>query len=142
MERVQPEPFRLEGPSFADVLVGREAFEGLQSASEVVGSHEVGEVLPELVMALVVVAPDGRVLDGPVHPLDLAIGPGVTRLGQAMIHIVLSAGEFESMRAEEKACARKSSPRAMASLMSGAAEAVLPGVVKGVPLSGSTVWTR
>jgi len=100
VERVEPEPFRLECPSFADELVGREPLQGLEPPGEV-GRHEVGEVLPELIVAFVVKASDGGILDGPVHPLDLAIGPGVTRLGQAMINVVLSAGEFESMRAEE-----------------------------------------
>src|SRR3954465_11748602 len=87
-------------------------------------------------MARVVIASDGCVLDGPVHPLDLTIGPRVPGLGQAMVHIVLGAGVFEGMRAQTV------SPRAIASLMSGGAEAVLPGVVKWVPLSVSTVCTR
>jgi RNase P/RNase MRP subunit p30 len=35
--------------------------------------NEVGEVLAELVVALVVEPLDGRILDGAVHALDLAI---------------------------------------------------------------------
>jgi hypothetical protein len=42
-------------PSFADELVGCEAFEGLQSRSEIVGADEVGEMPAELIMAVVVV---------------------------------------------------------------------------------------
>ena len=38
---------------FADELVGREAFEGLQSSPEVVGADEVGEVLAQLVVIVV-----------------------------------------------------------------------------------------
>jgi hypothetical protein len=49
-------------------------------------------VLPELIVALIVVAFDSGVLDRPVHPLDLTIGPRVPRLGQPMVDIVLSAG--------------------------------------------------
>ena len=54
--RVGPEAFRLGSPSLADELVGREALEGLQTASEVVGGDEVGEVPLELVVVVVVVA--------------------------------------------------------------------------------------
>src|SRR5215203_167743 len=77
MERIEPEPLGLECPLFTDELVGRESLQRLEPPAEVVGHHEVSEVLPELVMAFVMVAPDSRVLDGPVHPLNLTIGPGV-----------------------------------------------------------------
>ena len=39
-------------PEGADVLVGRESFEGLESLGEVVGVDEVHEVLPEVLMGL------------------------------------------------------------------------------------------
>ena len=48
---------------FADELVGREAFEGLQPAPEVVGADEVGEVISQRVVVIVVEAFDGRFLD-------------------------------------------------------------------------------
>ena len=38
-------------------------------------------------MGFIVEALDGRILDGAVHPLDLAIGPGVLGLGQTMIDV-------------------------------------------------------
>ena len=63
-------------PSFADELVGCESFEGLQSPSEIVRADEVGEMPAELIMAVVVVAFDGRVLDGSVHPFDLTVVQG------------------------------------------------------------------
>jgi hypothetical protein len=44
-------------------------------------------------------------------------------------------------QAYSKACAQTGSPASIAALMSGAAELVLPGVVKWVPLSVSTVCT-
>jgi hypothetical protein len=71
------------------------------------------------------------VLDGSVHAFDLTVGPRVLGLSQAMIDIVLSAGEFEGVRPDGLSGA----------LMSGAAELALPGVVKWVPLSVRTVWT-
>jgi hypothetical protein len=72
LERIKCEPLWLRSPEFADELVGRLAFEGLEAA-EIVSGDEVGEVPAELVMALVVEALDGGVLDGTVHPLDHAI---------------------------------------------------------------------
>lgn len=47
MVRVVQEPERLIGPRFADRFVGREAASGFQATREVVGGHEVGEVLPK-----------------------------------------------------------------------------------------------
>ena len=44
-------------------------------------------------------------------------------------------------QAYSKACAQMGSAALRAALMSGAAELVLPGVVKWVPLSVRTVWT-
>jgi hypothetical protein len=60
-------------PGSADELVGCEALQGLEPSGEVVGLDEVAEVLSELVVALVMIALDGRVLDGSVHSLDLTI---------------------------------------------------------------------
>lgn len=53
-----------------------EAAEHLEPAGEVIGRHEVGEVRPQLIVAYVVEAFDGRFLDGPVHPLDLTVVHG------------------------------------------------------------------
>ncbi len=72
-----------ESPAFADVLVGCEAFQGLQPPS-VVGGDEVGKVSFELIVSIVMVALDGRSLYRAVHALDLAIGPGMLDLGQPM----------------------------------------------------------
>lgn len=66
---------------FAEELVGGEAIEGLRSPSEVVGGDEVGEMPNELIVGFVVISLDGGVLDCPVHPLDLSIGPRMIRLG-------------------------------------------------------------
>ena len=53
-------------PDASDIFVGCEATEGLEPASMVVGVDEQLEMLPEFVMAAVVIAFDGSVLDGPV----------------------------------------------------------------------------
>src|ERR1700745_1573174 len=67
-------------PSLADVLVGSDPPQGLEALSEVVGVEEGFEVLSELPVGLVVIAPNGGFLEGAVHPLDLTVGPGMVRL--------------------------------------------------------------
>ena len=101
VERIGIEPFWLRSPCLADELVGREALEGLQSTAEVIGADEVVEMLPELLVAVVMIKLDGRFLDGSVHPLDLAIGPRVIGLGQAMLDAVILAGTIELMAAPQ-----------------------------------------
>ncbi len=61
-------------PKFAEIFVGCEPLEGLESSGEVVGSEEVGQVRFELVVGVVEVSFHRSVLDGPVHPFDLSIG--------------------------------------------------------------------
>ena len=73
VERVHVKAFGVAQPPLADELVGREAAEGLQSARMVVRVDEELEVAPELVVTAVGVAPHGRLLDRPVHPLDLPV---------------------------------------------------------------------
>src|SRR5690349_24982795 len=97
MERIESESFGLRGPDLADELVGCESLQGLEPAAEVVGGDEVDEMPAELVVAVVVEALDGGVLDGPVHPLDLTIGPGVLGPGRAVLDVILGASEFESV---------------------------------------------
>ena len=64
-------------PEFAEVLVGRESFECLESAGEVVGCDEVGQVRFELVMCVVEVTLHRSFLDGTVHAFYLPVGPGM-----------------------------------------------------------------
>ena len=101
MERVERETFGLFCPESADVFVGGEALEGLQPFGEVVGADEVGEMASELHVRLVVEAFDGRLFDGAVHTLDLAIGPRMPGLGEAVVDTVLGASEFEGVSAED-----------------------------------------
>ena len=88
-------------PAFADELIGRQALQGFEPLAEVISGDEVGEVLAQLIMGLVVEPFNGRVFDRSVHPFDLAIGPWVLRLGRAMINIVARTGEFECVGSEQ-----------------------------------------
>ena len=90
MDWIESESFWLGCPDFADELVWREAFEGLESSAEIVGADEVGEMGFELAMAVVVVAFDGRFLDGLVHSLDLSVCPRVINFRQPMFDSVLA----------------------------------------------------
>ena len=40
--------------------------------------------------------PDRRVLDGAVHPFDLAVGPRMVEFREAMVDAVLGAGQTAS----------------------------------------------
>ena len=57
------------------------------------------EVLPELVVAVVVIAFDGGVLDGAVHPFDLPVGPRMVRFGEPVLDAMLAADLVEPMDA-------------------------------------------
>src|SRR5215208_3641369 len=100
MEGVEGEPSGFGCPAFADELERREAAKGLEAPSEVVGCDEVGEVLPELIVADVVEALDGGVLDGAVHALDLTIGPGMAWLGGAVLDLEIGTSCLEGVTAE------------------------------------------
>jgi hypothetical protein len=84
-----------------DELVRGEAAQGLEPPAVVVGLDEELQVAPELVVAAVMVALDGGVLDRAVHPLDLTIGPRVPRLGQAVLDVEIGAGGLERVAAKE-----------------------------------------
>ena len=64
----------------------------------VVGVDEVGEVRFELIVAIVMIALDGRFLDRPVHAFDLAIRPWMLDLGQPMFDAIFPAAHIEHMR--------------------------------------------
>ena len=100
MDRVDIESLGLGCPGFADGFVGCEAFEGIESAAEVIGVDEFGQVASAPFMGLVMEALDGCVLDGPFHAFDLAISPRMAWLGQPMVDVVLGAGILEGIREE------------------------------------------
>lgn len=64
MDRVHPEPLGFGCPLLADEFVGRQTFEGLEPAAEVVGIDEVGEVLPQLRAIVVAHRPAARTRPG------------------------------------------------------------------------------
>jgi hypothetical protein len=55
-------------------------------------------VLSQLFVAVVMVAPDGGLFQGPVHPLDLTVRPRMVRFGQPVFDPVLKAAHIEHMR--------------------------------------------
>jgi hypothetical protein len=63
LERIEAESIWLFCPELADELIGREAFERLQSLGEVVGRDEVCEMGSQFVMGVVVEALYSYVLD-------------------------------------------------------------------------------
>ncbi len=87
------------GPEFAEIFVGCEAFECLESSGEVVGPEEVGQVRFELVVGVVEVSLDRSVLDGSVHALDLPIGPGMIGLGEPVFDSMKGTEPVEGMSA-------------------------------------------
>ena len=62
-----------------------QGFDGLEPSREVVSVDEAGEVLAEVLVAFAVEALDGCFLKGSVHAFDLAVGPGMFRLGEAVV---------------------------------------------------------
>ena len=72
-------------------------FQDLETASEVVGRDEVGQVRSELLVTVVVIAIDRRFLEGTVHALDLTIRPRVVGFGQAVFDTVGSADLVEAV---------------------------------------------
>ena len=49
--------------------------QSLETLGEVIGVEECLDVLAKLVVAVVVVAPNGRLFESTVHPLDLPVRP-------------------------------------------------------------------
>lgn len=71
---------------------------------EVVGRHESKDVCFEAFDVAVVEGFDCCVLDGSVHSFGLAVGPGMIRLGQAMLDAMLNADTIEDVWVKEPPC--------------------------------------
>src|SRR3954453_2605703 len=126
MDRIENESSGLFCPGTADVFVRGKAFQDLETTGEIVSGDEVDQVGSELVVAVIVIAVDGRLFDRTVHPLDLPIGPWVTGLGQAMLDTVGSADLSEAVNP----------------LPSRPAITIFWQVSDWIPLSVSTVGSR
>ena len=98
MDRIELESLGFFCPHFADELIGGQAFKRLQASPVVVGVDEDAEVGLELLVAVVMVSFDGGFLDGPVHPFDLAVGPGMLHFGKPVLDAVLTAAHVEHVR--------------------------------------------
>ena len=57
-------------------------------------------MVAKLRVAVVMIAFDRRILDRAVHPLELSVRPGVSRLGQAMVDIVAGTSKLEAVSSE------------------------------------------
>jgi len=53
--------------------------------------------------------PEGCFLDGPIRPFDLPVGPRMVEFRQAMVDLVLGAGEVKT-RAPDNADGTRASP--------------------------------
>ena len=95
--RFDPEALWVFFPDTSHVLVRSEATEHLQSTSVIVGIDEELKMLPKLVVAGIVVALDGGILDRAIHPFHLAIGPRMVGLGQSMLDAVFTTDLIEPM---------------------------------------------
>src|SRR6476660_4645756 len=92
---------------------------------EVVSGDEGHDMGFEIFQVVVMVGLDRSVLDRPVHPLSLAVGPRVVRLGQPVLYGVCHADAIEDVRTEEAALGPSR---------------FLGRSAKAMPLSVSTVW--
>src|SRR5215468_1041594 len=84
-------------PGFTDGFERREPIQSLETLGEVVGGEECLDVLAKLVVAVVVVAPNSRLFESPVHPLDLPVRPRMIWLCQPMLNPVRPAEQIEHM---------------------------------------------
>lgn len=84
----------------ADGLEGRSPLQCREVLGEVVGGHEGQDVGLEAFEIVIVIDFDDRLLDGAAHPLGLAIGPWMIRLGRPMFDTVDDADPVEDARSE------------------------------------------
>jgi hypothetical protein len=101
MAWVDGQAFRLFLPALDDVCIRREALEGFQPFSNVVGLQTGIEMLFELLMMFVVIACDRCCWQGAIHAFDLAIGPGMARRGEARLTASLRTGLIAGMEEGE-----------------------------------------
>ncbi len=84
-------------PLFADEFVRGKVFEGLEPSGKIMGIDEIGEVVSQLGVIVIVESFDGRLLDGSVHALYLPVRPGMLHSCQMMLDAVLVADAIEDV---------------------------------------------
>lgn len=99
VDRIDAEAIWLFGPCRADSFVRCKAMKGLEPPGEVVSIEEGGKVIFKLPVGLIVISPDGCLLQRPVHPFDLAVGPWVLGLVTPVIDAMPPAGPVEGVAA-------------------------------------------
>jgi hypothetical protein len=100
VERVESESFGLFCPELTNPLEGRQASKALEALREVVRIEERGQMCAKATVRVVVEPPNRGVLDGSVHPFDLAVRPGVVELGEAMVDAKLGARQIKGVGSE------------------------------------------
>jgi hypothetical protein len=85
MVRIAPKAFGLFVPALTDIFIRSKPSEAFESLGEIIGHQEGVEVLFEVLMRLVIAFLDRGFFVGAVHALDLAVGPGMIRCGEAML---------------------------------------------------------
>jgi hypothetical protein len=96
--RIVSESARLVCPGITDVFVRRQASQGLQPLGKVVRVKEGSQVVCELTVGLVMISPDSGLLECSVHPLNLAVGPGMIRFSEPVFDVMLATDTIEHMK--------------------------------------------
>ena len=84
-------------PALTDVLIGGQAFQGLEALGEVIGHQESLQVFLQVLMGLVVILFHCGVFECAVHAFYLAICPGMVGFGQPMVEALLLADALKEM---------------------------------------------
>ena len=97
VERIQSESLGLLCPELTNPLERREPAKALEALRKVVRIEEGGQMRAKARMGGVEEPADGCVLDGAIHPFDLAVGPRMIEFREAMVDAVLGAGEVKGV---------------------------------------------
>ena len=97
VDGVQSESLRLFCPELTDSFKRRESTKTLKALGEVVRIEEGGQMRAKTFVGRVEEPANGCVLDGAVHPFDLAIGPRMIEFREAMVDAVLRAGQVKGV---------------------------------------------
>src|SRR5690606_18850805 len=88
MDRFGGKAIWLRLPLLTDELERRQSFQRLQSHGKVVGSQEGLEVVVQPVSVGIIIAVNGRFLEGSVHPFNLSICPRMIWFSEAVFNAV------------------------------------------------------